>query len=84
THITQAPELDATTLASSCYSFMFAGCSSLNYVRCLATDISADNCVDNWLGSVFASGVFIKASEMTDWSSGESGIPAGWTVLNAD
>ena len=82
TDITQAPELDATTLASSCYSFMFAGCSSLNYVRCLATDISADNCVDNWLGSVFSEGVFFKASEMTDWSSGESGIPAGWTIMD--
>lgn len=41
TSLTQAPELPATTLASECYRNMFYGCSNLNYIKMLATDISA-------------------------------------------
>jgi len=32
-------------LVKSCYYQMFYGCSKLNYVVCLATDISENNCV---------------------------------------
>ena len=63
---------------------MFSGCIKLNYVKCLATDISANSCVRDWLKGVAASGTFVKASGMTGWSSGESGIPAGWTIKNAE
>ena len=59
---------------------MFKYCAELKYVKCLATDISAAYCVYDWLGGVAASGVFIKAEGMNDWSSGSSGIPSGWTV----
>ena len=41
TNLTTAPELPATTLANECYFGMFYGCRSLNYIKCLATDISA-------------------------------------------
>lgn len=77
---TTAPILPATTLTSGCYTNMFYGCSSLNQVTCLATDISASNCLSNWLYGVSANGTFIKNSSMLDWSSGASGIPTGWTV----
>ena len=79
-----APVLPAETLVNGCYRFMFRGCSNLNYVKCLATNIDATNCTENWLNSVSSSGSFVKASGMTGWSSGESGIPAGWTVENAE
>ena len=84
TGLESAPILPATTLAEWCYTDMFSGCIKLNYVKCLATDISANSCVRDWLKGVAASGTFVKASGMTGWSSGESGIPAGWTIKNAE
>lgn len=78
--LTTAPELPAAELANRCYDRMFNGCSSLNTITCLATDISAYNCTNNWLNGVAASGTFTKASTMSDWETGASGIPDGWTV----
>ena len=60
---------------------MFNGCTNLNSITCLATDISASSCTTNWLKNVAATGTFYKASSMTSWESGVSGIPTGWTVL---
>ena len=75
-------ELSATTLTNGCYYLMFRGCSKLNYVKCLATDISADACITQWLINVAPSGTFVKASSMSDWATGVN-IPDGWTVQNA-
>lgn len=80
TSLTTAPELPATTLTNQCYSNMFQNCTSLNYIKCLATDISATNCTNKWVSNVAASGTFIKATSMNDWTTGDSGIPTGWTV----
>ena len=82
TSLTKAPELPATTLAKGCYASMFSGCTSLNYIKCLATDISATDCTDGWLDGVSSSGTFVKAASMNNWSTGASGIPSGWTVIN--
>ena len=82
--LTTAPVLPATTLADYCYNMMFYGCKSLNSVTCLATDISATSCNESWLYGVSATGTFVKAAEMTSWTSGVNGIPDGWTVVNAD
>ena len=75
--------LPATTLATQCYYCMFDGCSSLNYIKCLATDISATDCTFKWLDGVASSGTFVKANGMNDWPTGDSGIPTNWTVQNA-
>lgn len=80
TNLTTAPELPATVLAEGCYSSMFAGCTSLNYVKCLATDISADFCTTSWMWNVAPTGTFVKAAGIEDWTTGEDGIPEGWTV----
>ncbi|MBO4810361.1 MAG: leucine-rich repeat protein [Prevotella sp.] len=91
TSLTTAPELPAQTLEEMCYNYMFNGCTNLNYVKCLATDISADNCTYGWLTDVAATGTFVKAAD-TDWSGkvpttdgwGDTqvnGIPEGWTVV---
>lgn len=80
TSLTTAPQLPATTLATYCYAYMFFGCSNLNSITCLATDISASDCTSNWLRSVASNGTFIKASSMTSWTTGTSGIPSNWTV----
>ena len=81
--LTKAPELPAAKVADCAYGHMFDGCTSLNYVKCLATDISEEMAVDEWLKEVSSSGTFIKAAEMTTWPEGASGIPAGWTVEDA-
>ena len=82
TSLTQAPVLQAMTMANDCYANMFVGCTSLNYIKCLATDISASNCTVNWVNGVSSGGVFAKDATMTNWTTGNDGIPAGWIVEN--
>ena len=84
-NLTTAPVLPATTLADYCYSHMFYGCTKLNSVTCLATNISAtEEATSYWLEDVAADGTFTKAAGMTDWTTGESGIPSGWTTKDLD
>ena len=81
TSLTTAPVLPATTLIDNCYYEMFNGCSVLNYIKCLATDISANDCTTNWVYNVSASGTFVKDASMTNWTTGDDcGIPSDWTV----
>lgn len=90
TNITgKAPELPATTLTEYCYGQMFdtgTGLhnSKLNYIKCLATDISRSDCTQGWIRGVASTGTFVKPSS-TDWSikTGNDGIPTNWTVIDA-
>ena len=82
TSLTTAPELPATTLKFMCYYGMFSNCTSLNYIKCLATDISARYCTNSWVSGVASTGTFIKAAGMESWTTGTSGIPEGWSVLD--
>lgn len=82
TGLATAPDLPATTLAEGCYQEMFSGCSALESVKCLATDLSATGATTDWLANVAASGTFTKAAGV-NWSSGDSGIPTGWTTQEA-
>lgn len=81
--LTSAPDLPAATLTERCYQYMFSGCSNLNYIKCLATNISASYSKSSWVTGVAATGTFVKAPSMTDWTTGNSGIPSGWTVQDA-
>jgi hypothetical protein len=83
TNLTTAPVISLATLPYEMCHSMFAGCTSLNYIKCLATDISAQYCTSSWVDGVSSTGTFVKASSMTDWTEGVDGIPAGWTVQNA-
>ena len=83
TSLTTAPALPATTLKFMCYSAMFRNCTSLNHIKCLATDISASNCTGSWVSGVASTGTFVKNSNMASWTEGNSGIPTGWTVIDA-
>lgn len=82
TSLVNAPVLPATTVSQQGYLQMFYGCTNLNNVKCLAIDLSAANCVDNWLTNVSSTGTFTKNANMTSWPSGGSGIPTGWTVVD--
>ena len=81
TSLTTAPELPATILTGECYYGMFEGCTNLNYIKCLATDISASYCTNNWVSGVSSTGTFVKDIE-TNWINGSNGIPSGWIVEN--
>jgi hypothetical protein len=82
TSLTSAPQLLATTLASNCYNGMFFGCSKLNNITMLATDISASRCLTNWVYNVSSSGTFVKHPSMISLPNGSDGVPYGWTVKN--
>lgn len=51
TGLTHAPILRAPTLVDYCYNSMFSGCDKLSEVTCLATNISATNCLNVWLSN---------------------------------
>ena len=80
TSLVEAPELPSTTLVSSCYANMFQGCTNLNKVTMLATDISATDCLNDWLSGVSETGTFVKESGVSI-PSGPSGIPEGWNAV---
>lgn len=71
--------LPATTLANNCYYRMFRGCTRLNKIITYANDISATDCLTNWLDGVSATGDFYNLGGAT-YPSGVSGIPSGWTI----
>ncbi len=48
-NLIKAPELPAETLAELCYNQMFGNCDNLSSVTMKATDVSAINCLSNWL-----------------------------------
>ena len=83
TGLVNAPELPAPTLAYGCYQNMFRNCTNLKYIKCLATNISATYCLTDWVYNVASSGRFVKAASMESWTTGNSGIPTGWTVETA-
>jgi hypothetical protein len=82
TSLETAPVLTLAVLPSSCYESMFWGCSKLSYIKCLATNITAGRCVINWVRGVASTGTFVKHPDAT-WGTGNSGIPSGWTVVDA-
>ena len=80
--LTTSPVLPATTLVSGCYRVMFNGCSNLTSVTTYANDISATDCLSSWLLNVAATGTFHNLGGAT-YTSGQSGIPSGWTEVNS-
>lgn len=82
TSLVTSPVLAAPTLVQSCYYLMFERCRNLVNVTCLATDISAQYATASWLYKASTSGTFTKAAGV-EWPTGMSGIPSGWTVIEA-
>ena len=79
--LTTAPELPATTLANQCYSNMFNGCEKLNDIKVAFTVWKPTNATTKWVTSVPTTGTF-SCPEGLEQTTGESGIPEGWTVKN--
>lgn len=83
TNLTTVPVLPATTLVEECYREMFKGCLKLNYIKCLANPSSSNESLSQWTSDVSLTGTFVKSAAMNDWPTGPSGIPIGWTVVDA-
>lgn len=79
TRLTKSPNLPATALKDRCYYAMFRDCYSLNEIHCDATAISASMCTYLWVQRIPSSGNFYGKSA-AGWSTGDSGIPSGWTA----
>ncbi len=74
-----APELPADNLKAGwngCYVEMFRGCSNLKQITCRAKNPS-NIFTSVWVYGVPSSGLFIQHPDAV-WTSGVSGIPAGW------
>lgn len=91
--LVRSPHLKPLELYSyngyGCYGSMFADCSSLTRIDCDAVSLmpssSGSTLADAtgyWVNGVAASGTFYKNPNAT-WTTGDDGIPTGWTVVNA-
>lgn len=78
--LTKSPDLLCATVPSNGYSNMFYGCSILSSIKMMATSVQS-NSLTYWVRNVASSGTFTKDANMT-LSTGTSGIPNGWTVIN--
>lgn len=83
--LVKAPDLPATTLPTqNAYSLMFFGCSSLNYLKCMAIDGVGGVNTQNWFNGVPTGGTFVKnANAIWTETFGTSCVPTGWTVITA-
>jgi hypothetical protein len=82
----KSPEIMVTSVSSRMAFYeMFRGCTSLEYVKCLLTSASGTLVLTNWMSGVQTTeGTFVKHPNATFWSRGTGGIPANWTVEDAD
>lgn len=81
-NLATAPDLLASNIPFHAYDSMFESCYSLNSIKCMATTgVNTNNCL-RWLANTSSTGTFTKKSGVS-WPSGDSGIPTGWTVVNA-
>lgn len=78
--LTVTPVLNAAVIPQYAYKQMFDDCSLLSTVYCYATDISANQCIYQWMNGVAASGTFNRSSNCYKWIAGINGIPNGWNV----
>jgi len=78
-----SPILHADELVSMCYASMFKNCTNLKNITMLATK-GVTSGLNGWVSGVAESGTFVKSQSMTTLPSGDSGIPNGWTVVDAE
>lgn len=86
--IVAAPELPAPTLEVACYLSMFDGCDNLRYVKMMATDVTADVCLEAWIpDSIDSQGMLVHHVDLQitqeDSDSGSSPSPTSAETSNA-
>ena len=90
-YLVSAPLLQALILYQGSYKNMFNGCTSLNYIKMLAIDITeqsvpnpGERALANWVTNVSEHGTFDKNRNATWNVTGVSGVPTNWTVRYVD
>ena len=59
---------------------MFSGCKKISKVTCLATDISAEKCLNQWLVQAALTGTIYVAKGMKDkWAA-----PSRWSIAEIE
>lgn len=83
--LTKSPQLPAETLARQSYQHMLQG-TRVNYVKMLALDISASDCLLYYLEGVpnVSTSIFVKHIDAQWTTTGSSGVPTNWTVIYYD
>lgn len=85
TSLTEGPVLKAKKLENACYNAMFMSCYKLGSLTCLATDISANNCVGAMLSLAGSQVVGDKKLYVDKSMTGANWqLPTGWTVASAN
>lgn len=80
-NLIEGPVLTYNPTAELCYEGIFKY-TSVNKVVCLANNPDRTNTI-NWLFNASPTGTFVKHPDAV-WERGPSGIPEGWTVIDAD
>lgn len=78
TSITRAPYLPSTYPLDSCYASMFYDCASLQEIS--VGFFQWVSVTSNWVSGVSATGTFKCRASLPTTTTGDSGIPTGWTV----
>lgn len=83
--LTKSPQLPAETLARQSYQHMLQG-TRVDYVKMLALDISASDCLLYYLEGVpnVSTSIFVKHIDAQWTTTGSSGVPTNWTVIYYD
>lgn len=79
--LTTAPTLPAITLKSHCYSRMFQGCTHLNEIHAMFTTTPSNSYNSGWVIGVAATGTFYKNKDAKWTTTGNNGVPTGWTII---
>ena len=83
THLKNSAEeglyMPATTLTAGCYRGLFKGCTGLGRVVVNATDISASNCLTDWVNGIAGAGFGLVTPNPKQWKMGDN-LPWGATV----
>lgn len=80
TSLATAPVLSAPILTDCCYDGMFNGCKKISKVTCPTTDISATNCLNQWLSNAANKGTIYVAKGMKDkWAA-----PSRWSIAEIE
>lgn len=85
TSLTEGPVLKAKKLEQACYNAMFMSCYKLGSLTCLATDISANNCVGAMLSLAGSQAEGDKILYVDKSMTGAGWNPGGgWKVESAN
>lgn len=79
--LVSAPDLLATYYQASAYDGLFRNCYVLKYIKCLL-ETNFTGSISNFTNSVGSGGTFVKSANTTIWTTGSSGIPSNWTIVD--